>query len=136
LLCLAILNPKTFNLITEAPSQTGARTLKLVASSLIKLANLVEAKEPYMEIINPFIKENQQRMVMFLDELSNVPEVNVQFERPATDLARSLATIHQICVSHLEELTRMSQTQPFIKKLVTVTDMLTNHKIHYMGTNA
>ncbi len=27
-------------------------------------------QEPYMEVINPFIRDNQQRMVMFLDELS------------------------------------------------------------------
>ncbi len=44
LLCLAILNPKHFNLITEVPSAMAARTLKLVANSIIKLANLVEAK--------------------------------------------------------------------------------------------
>ena len=36
---------------TEAPSQMAARTLKLVANSLIKLANLVEAKVSYVMII-------------------------------------------------------------------------------------
>ena len=33
-----------FYVITEVPSQMAARTLKLVANSLIKLANLAEAK--------------------------------------------------------------------------------------------
>ena len=61
---------KMCNVCAEAPSQEAARTLKLVANSLIKLANLTEAKEAYMEVINPFIRDNQQRMVMFLDELS------------------------------------------------------------------
>ena len=52
-LCLAILNPKSFNLVTEAPSQIAARTLKLVANCLIKLANLVEAKVNFFKkIIN------------------------------------------------------------------------------------
>ena len=27
-------------------------------------------QEAHMEVINPFIRDNQQRMVMFLDELS------------------------------------------------------------------
>ncbi len=93
--------------MTEAPSQMAARTLKLVANCIIKLANLAEAKvrflsavlhalaaelstpsgklkknvsknssllccfqESFMELINQFIRDNQQRMVMFLDELS------------------------------------------------------------------
>lgn len=133
LLCLAILNPRQFNLITEAPSPMAHRTLKLTANCLIKLANLVEAKEPYMEVINPFIRDNQQRMVMFLDELSNCPDVPQMPECPATDLARSLATIHQICVAHLDEIQKLSQTKPYIKKLGTVTEMLTNHKKHYMS---
>ncbi len=32
-------------------------------------------------------------------------------EAPTTDLARSLATIHQICISHLDELHKLSQTK-------------------------
>ena len=48
----------------------AARTLLLVANSLIKLANLTEAKEQYMDPINPFIRDHQRRLVKFLDELS------------------------------------------------------------------
>lgn len=29
----------------------------------------VPPQEPYMEGVNPFIKNNKQRMIMFLDEL-------------------------------------------------------------------
>lgn len=133
LLCAAILNPKQFNLITEAPSQMAARSLKLVANCLIKLANLTEAKEAHMEVINPFIRDNQQRMVMFLDELSNVPDVPNTPDCPSADIARSLATVHQICVLHLKELQEMSYTKPFLKTLVAVTEMLTNHKKHYIS---
>ncbi|XP_064258446.1 ras GTPase-activating protein 1-like isoform X2 [Passer domesticus] len=71
LICPAILNPRMFNIISDSPSPTAARTLTLVAKSVQNLANLVEfgAKEPYMEGVNPFIKSNKHRMIMFLDEL-------------------------------------------------------------------
>ena len=69
-------NPKSFNLITETPSETADRTLTLVAKCLQNLANLVEfgAKEPYMNVVNPFIVRNKARMVEFLNELSSVHE--------------------------------------------------------------
>lgn len=45
---------------------------------------------------------------------------------------KELATLHHICVSHLAELQVLAKTQPAIKKLVTVTDMLTKHKHKYL----
>lgn len=44
---------------------------------------------------------------------------------------RELATLHHICVSYLPELQRLSKTNSSIKKLVTVSDMLTKHKLKY-----
>lgn len=43
---------------------------------------------------------------------------------------RELATLHHICVSHSQELHELSNILS-IKKLVTVTDMLTKHKLKY-----
>lgn len=45
-------------------------------------------------------------------------------------LGRELATLHHICVSYLPELQELSNILS-IKKLVTVTDMLTKHKLKY-----
>lgn len=72
LLCPAILNPRNFNLISETPSHNAARSLIMVAKCLQNLANLVEfgGKEPYMEVVNPFILKNKERMVYYLDQLS------------------------------------------------------------------
>ncbi|XP_023933304.1 ras GTPase-activating protein 1 [Lingula anatina] len=147
LLCPALLNPKCFNIITETPSEVAARSLKLVAKSLQNLANLVEfgAKEPFMEVVNPFILGNKQRMVMFLDELSNIPEYPVVGDYQVADIGRDLANVHQICTSHAQELQALDQAQAAqgdqrnqkkqhsLKRLVTVTDMLTKHKQHYLG---
>ncbi|XP_032666711.1 ras GTPase-activating protein 1 [Odontomachus brunneus] len=141
LLCPAILNPRSFNLIAEPPPPGAARSLVMVAKCLQNLANLVEfgGKEPYMEVVNPFILKNKERMVVFLDQLSNVAEKpESEGADPRTkstyvsDTARDLATLHHICVSHLKELQVLSKTQPTIKQLVTVTEMLSKHKQKYM----
>ena len=72
LLCPAILNPRNFNLISETPSHNASRSLIMVAKCLQNLANLVEfgGKEPYMEVVNPFILKNKERMIYYLDQLS------------------------------------------------------------------
>lgn len=36
--------------------------------------NLFYFKEPYMEVVNPFILKNKERMVVYLDQLSNIGE--------------------------------------------------------------
>ncbi|MGH0191047.1 UNVERIFIED_CONTAM: hypothetical protein FKN15_055758 [Acipenser sinensis] len=107
LICPAILNPRMFNIIAaDPPSSTAARTLTLIAKSVQNLANLVEfgAKEPYMKGVNPFIKNNKHRMIMFLDELGNVPDLPDTTEHFRTDLSRDLAVLHEICLSHSDEL--------------------------------
>ncbi|KAL7304905.1 ras GTPase-activating protein 1 isoform X2 [Trichogramma pretiosum] len=138
LLCPAILNPKSFNLIEESPSPMATRSLVMVAKCLQNLANLVEfgGKEPYMEVVNPFILKNKERMVVFLDQLSNVnekPEAESTIIRDKTlfDIAKDLASLHQICLHHTKELQVLSKHQPIIKQLVTVTEMLNKHKQKY-----
>lgn len=56
----------------EPPHQMAARSLVMIAKCLQNLANLIEfgGKEPYMEVVNPFILKNKERMVVFLDHLS------------------------------------------------------------------
>ncbi|CAG2246074.1 RASA1 [Mytilus edulis] len=116
LLCPAILNPKSFNLITETPTETASRTLKLIAKALQNLANLVEfgAKESFMEINKDQICDSQTT------------------ESVVDDLARDLATVHQICATHLNDLKKLSETMPSLKQLVAVTEILTDHKKRYM----
>ncbi|XP_011503859.1 PREDICTED: ras GTPase-activating protein 1 [Ceratosolen solmsi marchali] len=138
LLCPAILNPKSFNLISESPSPAATRSLVMVAKCLQNLANLIEfgGKEPYMEVVNPFILKNKERMVVFLDQLSNVsdrpePDNIVSRNKSISDIAKDLANLHHICVLHLKELQILSKQQATIKQLVTVTEMLSKHKQKY-----
>lgn len=114
----------------------------MVAKCLQNLANLVEfgGKEPYMEVVNPFILKNKERMIVFLDQLSSVTDPNpppgcmIEQNNPvlsSSDAGRELATILHICVSYLPELQTMSKTNTSLKKLVTVTEMLSKHKLKY-----
>uniref|UniRef100_A0A672TRU6 Ras GTPase-activating protein 1 n=1 Tax=Strigops habroptila TaxID=2489341 RepID=A0A672TRU6_STRHB len=141
LICPAILNPRMFNIISDSPSPTAARTLTLVAKSVQNLANLVEfgAKEPYMEGVNPFIKSNKHRMIMFLDELGNVPELPDTTEHSRTDLSRDLAALHEICVAHSDELRTLSNErgvmQHVLKKLLAITELLQQKQNQYCVSN-
>ncbi|XP_062873480.1 ras GTPase-activating protein 1 [Trichomycterus rosablanca] len=142
LICPAILNPRMFNIITDPPSPTAGRTLTLVAKSLQNLANLVEfgAKEPYMEGVNPFIKNNKQRMIMFLDELGNVPDLPDSPEHFRTDLSRDLAALHEICAIHSDELRTLSNErgaqQHVLKKLLAITELLQRKQVQYAMSNS
>jgi len=134
LLCPAILNPRQFGLLSEPVPPAAMRSLVMIAKCLQNLANLVEfgGKEPYMEVVNPFILKNKERMVVFLDHLSSVREKPYPDEdRVKGDPARDLATIHHICETHLPDLSEMVHHTPSIKTLVTVTEMLTKHKLKY-----
>ncbi|XP_057206203.1 ras GTPase-activating protein 1 isoform X3 [Triplophysa rosa] len=142
LICPAILNPRMFNIIADPPSPTAGRTLTLVAKSVQNLANLVEfgAKEPYMEGVNPFIKNNKQRMIMFLDELGNVPDLPESTEHFRTDLSRDLAALHEICAIHSDELRTLSNErgaqQHVLKKLLAITELLQQKQVHYAMSNS
>ncbi|CAH2087033.1 unnamed protein product [Euphydryas editha] len=136
LICPALVEPRAWGLVSGAPPPHAQRSLLMVAKCLQNLANLVEfgAKEPYMEVVNPFILKNKERMVVFLDQLSSVQDPG---NAPSNsnnnyDIAKELATIHHICVSHLTELQNLAKTQSAIRKLVTVTEMLTKHKHKYL----
>lgn len=141
LLCPALLNPRQFGLVSDTPSASATRSLIMVAKCLQNLANLIEfgGKEQYMEVVNPFILKNKERMVVFLDQLSAVADLpasgagdrNGGNLNNKVDTARELATLHHICAAHKTQLTNVI-TQPSIKTLLTVTDMLTKHKHKYL----
>ncbi|XP_047447519.1 ras GTPase-activating protein 1 isoform X2 [Mugil cephalus] len=142
LICPAILNPRMFNIIADPPSSTASRTLTLVAKSVQNLANLVEfgAKEPYMEGVNPFIKNNKHRMIMFLDELGNVPDLPEATEHFRTDLSRDLAALHEVCAVHSDELRTLSNErgaqQHVLKKLLAITELLQQKQAQYAMSNS
>lgn len=85
-----------------------------------------------MEVVNPFILKNKERMVVFLDQLSVVKDPGEPRIIAKPDTAKDLATLHHICVAHLAELQAVVKVNPNIKTLVTVTEMLAKHKQKYL----
>lgn len=92
-----------------------------------------------MEGVNPFIKSNKHRMIMFLDELGNVPELPDTTEHSRTDLSRDLAALHEICVAHSDELRTLSNErgvmQHVLKKLLAITELLQQKQNQYSVSN-
>ncbi|XP_033634432.1 ras GTPase-activating protein 1-like [Asterias rubens] len=137
LICPAILNPRLFNIVSEAALPMASRTLMIVAKAIQNLANQVEFganyKEAYMVVINPFIVINKGRMCHFLNELASMKDIPSPNTVPPIDLARQLAALHQLCVTYTKELQQLSVVQPSLKRLLAVTEMLTLNRNQYMG---
>lgn len=123
--------------MSESPSSCAARTLTLVAKCLQNLANLVEfgVKESFMTPVNPFILKNKEKMVNFLDELSNVTQNPPITEQVSSDPSRDLSALHDICWAYESELQQLSQSQPALKKLVAVTETLRQREQQFLQEN-
>ncbi|CAK8676614.1 unnamed protein product [Clavelina lepadiformis] len=139
LICPAIINPKMFNMISDTPSPTAARSLLLVAKSIQNLANLVEfgAKEYYMEGVNSFIVENKPKIVHFIEELGNrnIPPSSGRHVADRygakLDITRDLASLYQICKEHLSELQALSNKESSLKRLLGVIELLNKQQTAY-----
>lgn len=53
---------------------------------------LVCPQEPYMEVVNPFILKNKERMVVFLDQLSAIGDPGTLPAQQFTSSGSSAAT--------------------------------------------
>lgn len=93
-----------------------------------------------MEGVNPFIKNNKHRMIMFLDELGNVPDLPEATEHFRTDLSRDLAALHEVCATHSDELRTLSNErgaqQHVLKKLLAITELLQQKQAQYAMSNS
>ncbi|KAF3850951.1 hypothetical protein F7725_012723 [Dissostichus mawsoni] len=120
LICPAILNPRLFNIISDPPSSAAGRTLTLIAKSVQNLANLVE-----------FGAKN----------VPDLPEATEHFRTELSrDLSRDLAALHELCVTHSDELRTLSNEkgaqQHVLKKLLAITELLQQKQAQYAMSNS
>ncbi|CAH7677295.1 expressed protein [Phakopsora pachyrhizi] len=74
----AILNPRLFNLIQFQPDSKSQRTLTLLAKTLQGLGNMNQfgTKEPWMNVMNEFVKSQSDSFRDYISFISQQPEVN------------------------------------------------------------
>ena len=110
---------RSFGLLSDPVPPPAMRSLVMIAKCLQNLANLVEfgGKEPYMEVVNPFILKNKERMVVFLDHLSSVRD------KPYPDEDRVKVRLMTIFSSLMTEF---RVTQPGTWPLFTISVSLTS----------
>jgi hypothetical protein len=138
-------------------SRPGAMVERILKCRFLSHFSAIFLQEQYMEVVNPFILKNKERMIVFLDQLSSITDPNPtpgtmiepnnlpisdtgEWEKFNVEVqlliflvisGRELATLHHICVSYLPELQNMAKMDSSIKKLVTVTEMLMKHRQKY-----
>ncbi|KAJ1801612.1 GTPase activating factor, partial [Coemansia sp. RSA 2399] len=73
LLCPAMLSPRSFGLVSQAPSVSSLRTLTLLAKGIQCTANLTDfaQKEPYMQPMNKVIQQSIPKMKSFIDYIAS-----------------------------------------------------------------
>lgn len=78
--CPALLNPKLFGLLPDAPQPKAQRTLTLIAKSLQALANLSTfgQKEEWMAPMNKFLIGHRQALKGFIDGICSIPSLGSQ----------------------------------------------------------
>jgi Ras GTPase-activating protein 1 len=111
LICPAILNPKLFNMMPDLPSASTQRNLTLVAKVVQNMANMAEfgAKEPFMEVCNAHIQQQQAYTQRLLINLSTAgPQVRSKVEPNDAGVSqRAHMNIIRQCQKHLADLKKV-----------------------------
>ncbi|KAI9831193.1 MAG: glyceraldehyde-3-phosphate dehydrogenase 1 [Phylliscum demangeonii] len=112
----AIVTPRSYMLIDGTPAENPRRTLTLIAKMLQNLANKPSyAKEPYMAKLQPFVRQNKERVNKFLLDLCEVQDFYESLEMDnyvalsKKDLELSITlnevyATHALMVQHRAEL--------------------------------
>ncbi|KAI9725378.1 MAG: glyceraldehyde-3-phosphate dehydrogenase 1 [Chrysothrix sp. TS-e1954] len=103
----AIISPISYMLIESPPTELPKRTLTYVAKMLQNLANKPSAsKEPYMQVIQPFLNDNRDRIGKFLLDICEVQDFYESLEMDnyvalsKRDLELSI-TLNEIYATHM-----------------------------------
>lgn len=111
LLCPAMLSPRSYGLVDQAPSPMVMRTLTLMAKGIQCMANLSDCslKEPYMQPMNQMVQRYIPRLKLFMDRISEDPEEDAQ-EPAAIDRDRELAVLCQFLTDSQDLLATTSSS--------------------------
>eukprot|EP00158_Paraphelidium_tribonemae_P008114 Partr_v1_DN28478_c0_g1_i1_m41489 putative IQ motif containing GTPase activating protein len=114
----AIVTPQSYMIIDGQPSKDPRRTFTLLAKMLQNLANKPSyAKEAYMSELNPFIEDNKDRIMEFLDRLCDVSdfyeslELDQYMALSKKDISISITlneiyNTHSLLYQHINEISK------------------------------
>ncbi|OAF71665.1 Ras p21 protein activator [Intoshia linei] len=130
LICVALIDPKSFDL-EQGKEKLSPKTLKIlsiIASCILKVANMTLFREPLMSQVNDMIEGNMSKMSTFLETISSLSQ------RPyeprgfkAKDCARHYAILHYIFEKenfNLEKMKEITSNSEFPFKLKTIFDII------------
>lgn len=94
-----------------------------------------------MEVVNPFILKNKARVIKFIDDLSDIEKqqnnnefsTRNRYTSSPDPPSQDLAIIHNLCENHKKELDNLAISKPGLKKLATISSILTQHKQYYVN---
>ncbi|OLY85262.1 GTPase-activating protein [Smittium mucronatum] len=123
----AIVTPQAYMLIDSDPTQNPRRTLTLVAKMLQNLANKPSySKEAYMESLQPFVESNQNRIIKFLLDLTDVGDFYDSLEM---DQYMAL-TRKEVTLSIT--LNEMYNTHSLLRQYINILSPLPNGKLRLL----
>lgn len=128
LICISLVNPKSFNLISDNSSFHTSKTLTLIAKCLQKSSNLTvfSNMESLMESLNPFLKSYNDRMMTFLDQISN--KVDWVYNKPCNvvlSVGYDCAIVHDVFSKNIESIKQnMNDKNDNLKHLIFTIEHL------------
>uniref|UniRef100_A0A915K5S7 Ras-GAP domain-containing protein n=1 Tax=Romanomermis culicivorax TaxID=13658 RepID=A0A915K5S7_ROMCU len=139
LICLALLNPKQYELINEPSHDYAQRNLLLITRVLQKAANVREKRcglspddDDYdlLESINSSFADIKKDVADFIEIVSAPCALPKNYTKPC-DVATHFATIISLAQKHLGKI----KTEPMnrVSAFLSVIEMLKNHLNRYMG---
>jgi Ras GTPase-activating-like protein IQGAP2/3 len=112
----AIVTPSGYMLVEATPGDHPRRTLTLIAKLLQNVVNQpTHNKEPYITPLQPFVDDNAQRVVKFLNDICEVPdfyetlEMDQYIALSKKDLSLDITlnevySMHHLLEKHIEHL--------------------------------
>ena len=66
----ALVSPESYGLTDDVPSVEGRRACILISKIIQNISNRTQFHEESMQCINPFVKDNENRMIQFLETIA------------------------------------------------------------------
>ena len=129
LICPAIATPVAYGIMDEEPSEEARRVLILIRTILLNIVhgNQVSQKHPWMNVMGDLVLERQDSLQVFVDELCNVDEAELNTVQSAYEITPDLLaeSAHNVYMKMKEDkLPIMAKLLPDLRETGNVAERL------------